>query len=184
MRLASQETGAVREVVSDSEGRFSIPNALPGSYSLTVSAPNFKSVTRKDITITINTVTRLDFSLKIGAVAESVTVSGAGAALQTEKADVRNELSSTAITNLPLSSYRNYQTFINLTPGATPGAFQNAITDTPQRSLTTNINGVFRNFNTTRVDGVANLSPSLPHHNAYIPPVEAIEAVKRRRRVL
>ena len=41
IRLASQETCAVREVVSDSEGRFSTPNALPGSYSLTVSAPNF-----------------------------------------------------------------------------------------------------------------------------------------------
>ena len=45
-----------------------------------------------------------------------------------------------AMENLPLSNYRNYQSLINLVPGATPARFQNAVTDTPGRA-TTNVNG-------------------------------------------
>src|SRR5437870_3880565 len=82
---------------------------------------------------------------------EQVTVAASATTLQTDKTDVHVELSAKAITNLPLPNYRNYQTLINLVPGATPAAFQNAVTDTPGRSLTTNVNGTNRNSNQTRV---------------------------------
>jgi hypothetical protein len=177
VRLASVDTGLVRETVSDGEGRYSIANVVAGQYTLTVSAANFRPVTRAGISVVINAVTRVDFRLELGAVAETVTVSGSAATLQTDKSDVHTDLNPEALANLPLSDYRNFQSLIDLTPGATPGEQQNAVTDTPQRSLTTNINGVFRNSNNTRVDGVANIFVSLPHHMAYVPPVEAIQTV-------
>ena len=66
---------------------------------------------------------------------------------------------------------------MNLVPGATPPAFQNAQTDTPGRALTTNVNGTNRNNNVTRIDGAASINVWLPHHAGYIAPVETIENV-------
>src|SRR5437667_1184496 len=78
---------------------------------------------------------------------------------------------------MPLNQYRNFQTLINLVPGATPGVFQNAIADTPERALSTNINGTNRNNNNTRVDGAADVFVWLPHHAVYIPPAETVQEV-------
>ena len=86
-------------------------------------------------------------------------------------------LEAQAIGNLPLSGYRNFQSLVNLVPGATPVRFQNAVIDTPQRDFTTNVNGQDRGDNNTRVDGAANILVTMPHHMVYVPPVESIEEV-------
>ena len=86
-------------------------------------------------------------------------------------------LDTRAMENLPLSNYRNYQSLINLVPGATPARFQNAVTDTPGRALTTNVNGQERGANNTRVDGSADILVTMPHHAVYVPPVESIQEV-------
>ena len=78
---------------------------------------------------------------------------------------------------MPLSGYRNFQTLINLVPGATPGRYQNAVTDTPGRALSTNVNGQERGANNTRVDGSADILVTMPHHAVYVPPVESIQEV-------
>jgi hypothetical protein len=80
-------------------------------------------------------VSRVDVTLAVGALSETVTVASETQLLQTDKADVYTELKSEAITNLPLAQYRNYQSLMNLVPGATPTQFQNALTDSPGRSL-------------------------------------------------
>ena len=79
--------------------------------------------------------------------------------------------------NMPLPRYRNYQSLINLVPGATPGQYQNSIQAAPARALSTNVNGVNRNNNATRIDGALSVFLWLPHHTAYIPPAETIETV-------
>ncbi|WP_314964610.1 hypothetical protein, partial [Bradyrhizobium cosmicum] len=74
--------------------------------------------------------------LEVGQATESVTVSAAATALQTDKADTHTEITGRAVSNLPLGGQRNYQTLINLAPGAMPGAFVNSSTDVPAQSLT------------------------------------------------
>jgi Carboxypeptidase regulatory-like domain len=177
VKITSTTTGLSREVAADSAGYYSIPNLPQGDYELTASAPGFKPLTQKGIAVLINQVTHMDVSLEVGGFTETITVEATGALLQTTKADVSVSLESRAITNLPLPGYRNYQSLINLVPGATPGRFQNAITDTPGRALTTNINGQDRGANNTRVDGSANILVTLPHHTVYVPPVESIQEV-------
>ena len=80
-------------------------------------------------------------------------VASAARLLQTDKADVSTELKSTEITSMPLNRFRNYQALMNLVPGTTPMAFGNAETDTPARSLATNVNGQSRQVNNVQLEG-------------------------------
>jgi hypothetical protein len=113
----------------------------------------------------------------VGALTESVTVEASAIQIQTTKTDVNVNLEAKEIENMPLSGYRNFQSLINLVPGATPMRFQNAVIDTPQRDFTTNVNGQDRGDNNTRVDGAPNILVTMPHHMVYVPPVESIEEV-------
>ena len=97
--------------------------------------------------------------------------------LQTDKADVSTELKSDAITTMPLNRFRNYQALLNLVPGTSPMAFGNAETDTPARSLATNVNGQANTVNSTRTDGATNMNIWLPNHNMYISPAETVDTV-------
>jgi hypothetical protein len=177
VKVTNTETGLTRETTADSSGNYSVPNLLEGDYNLQISAAGFKPLTQKGVRIQINSVTHMDANLEIGVATESVTVAAAAAQLQTTKSDVNTTIGSQAIENLPLPGYRNFQSLINFVPGATPGRFQNAVIDTPQRDLSTNVNGQERGANNTRVDGAANILVTMPHHMVYVPPVESIDEV-------
>jgi len=177
IKASNPATGEVREVTTDADGRYTIGNVVPGTYNVQVSATGFQSVTTTGVNATINTVTRVDMQLQVGAQTQEVTVSGAVAQLQTDKSDVHTDLNPREMANLPLPNYRNFQSLYNLIPGATPTQFTNSITDTPQRSLSTNVNGTNRNNNNTRIDGAADVFVWLPHVTAYVPPEETIETV-------
>jgi Carboxypeptidase regulatory-like domain/TonB dependent receptor-like, beta-barrel len=173
----NKATGVQRETDADESGHYRLTDVSPGVYDVTVTASGFKPLTQTDLTVGANVVTNANFNLQVGSVSEKVTVEAAAVTLQTEKTDVHTELTEKAIQEMPLNQYRNYQTLINLVPGATPGKFQNAIADTPERALSTNINGTNRNNNNTRVDGAADVFVWLPHHTVYVPPAETIQEV-------
>ena len=122
--------------------------------------------------VTIGDIARFDVAMEVGSVTESVLVVGESPLLQTDKADVSTEFKSEIITQLPLNKFRNYQALINLVPGTMPMSFGNAETDTPGRSMATNINGQANTQNSTRTDGATNMNIWLPNHNMYISPAE------------
>jgi hypothetical protein len=169
--------GLSRQVSADEAGYYSISNLPEGIYDLAVTAAGFKTLSQKNVNVLINNTTRANARLEVGSITDSITVESSTALLQTTKADVNTNLEAQAIGNLPLSGYRNFQSLINLVPGATPVRFQNAVIDTPQRDLSTNVNGQDRGNNNTRVDGSANILVTMPHHMSYVPPVESIEEV-------
>jgi hypothetical protein len=175
--LTNKGTGQVLEATTDTEGNYSINNILPGTYDVKVTKQGFTTYAETGLNISANNVTRADVNMKVGNVTDTVSVAADATALQTESATVKSELSSREIQALPLAAYRNYQSLLNLVPGTTPAAFQNANTDTPERSLTTNVNGTARNNNNTRLDGAASVNIWLPHHSAYVPPSESVQEV-------
>jgi len=170
-------TGQSVETTANDAGLYAFSALAAGAYHLTVTTSGFRAYTEQNIIVSANTSRRADVKLEVGQITESVKVEAAALVLQTEKTDINVELPVRALQELPLPNYRNYQSLINLVPGATPGRFQNAINDTPARSLTTNINGVNRQTNTTRIDGAASVFISMSHHTVYVPPSETIEAV-------
>jgi len=175
--IVNAGTNLARETTTRSDGSYRFVNVQPGDYTVRVSLAGFKENVREKVPVSAATVTRVDVALEVGALTESVTVQSERTLLQTDTGDLHSELKSEEIEDLPLGNYRNYQTLLNLVPGTTPAGFQNAVTDTPARALTTNVNGTARNNNNTRLDGTTNVFIWLPHHAVYVAPAETIDTV-------
>jgi Carboxypeptidase regulatory-like domain/TonB dependent receptor len=173
----NKETNYVRTAVSGDTGTYSFTNVQAGTYDVKVTLQGFKEFVKTDVPVSVNEVARVDVQLAVGALSETVTVASEAQLLQTDKADTHTELKSDTITQLPLQQNRNYQTLINLVPGATPARTQNSEVDTPGRALTTNVNGMDRNTNGTKTDGATNVNIWLPHHTMYVSPAETIDTV-------
>lgn len=175
--LTNTGTGQVYEAVADSNGIYTITNVLPGVYDLKVTQQGFKTQTRSGLNVSANVVNRTNIRMEVGALTEQITVAADAVTLQTDKADTHAEISKGLVKSMPLPGFRNYQSLLNLVPGTTPAAFQNSATDSPGRSLTTNVNGTNRNNNVTRIDGAASVNLWLPHHAGYVTPAEMVENV-------
>jgi hypothetical protein len=175
--IVNRDTNLTRETVTDAQGNYSFGNVLAGPYDVKVSLQGFKENIRSNVPVTIGQISRVDVSLELGALSETITVQSSSNLLQTDLADVHTELKSDELTQLPLNRFRNYQALMNLVPGTTPMAFGNAETDTPARSLATNVNGQANTNNSTRTDGATNMNIWLPNHNMYISPAETVDTV-------
>ncbi|HMV48876.1 MAG TPA: TonB-dependent receptor [Blastocatellia bacterium] len=177
VKITNTGTGLTLETTTDDTGSYVFRNLPTGNYNMTLSAKGFKELKQEAIVVTAGNPKRADAALQIGGTTESVTVTADAATLKTEKADLNTEINSKQVLSLPLNQYRNYQSLLNLVPGATPTQFQNAEIDTPGRSLRTWVNGTQPNSNTTRVDGAVSVNVWLPHHAGYIQPAETVETV-------
>jgi len=175
--IVNRDTNFSRETITDAQGGYSFTNVQAGPYDVKVSLEGFKEAIQSRVPVTVGQISRVDLTLAVGALSESVTVQSAAELLQTDKADVHTEIKSTEITNLPLNQFRNYQALVVLVPGSMPATLPNAETDTPERSLDVAVNGQSGAANTTLTDGTRNVNVGLPHHNVYIPPAETIESV-------
>ena len=86
--IKNVNTGQTREGTTDSAGYYSIQNVQEGRYDLSVTMTGFRPHLEKGVVVPINTVTRVNLSLQVGAVTETVSVEASAAVLQTTKADV------------------------------------------------------------------------------------------------
>ena len=82
LRLTNVDTSVARKAVTNSDGYYSIPFVPPGNYQLNVLADGFKPVTRNNLSINVDQALRNDFTLEIGAINESVNITGVGPPLR------------------------------------------------------------------------------------------------------
>lgn len=174
--VKSAATGLTLTTVSGDTGTYTVANVLPGTYDIVASLQGFREITRTGVPVTAGTVVRVDVVLLVGDLTESVTVAADAAVLQTDKSDTRVELRSRDIVDMPLPAYRNFQSLMNLVPGATPPVGANT-NDTPGKSLRSVVNGTNSNNNGTKLDGQVNMNVWLTHHLGYVPPAETIDTV-------
>src|SRR5688572_3546781 len=95
----NRETAQSRQSVTNELGGYNFPTLQAGRYELRVTKEGFRTST-SEVTVTINSVQRADLTLQLGAVTESVLVTAATAALQTDRSEVRSEMTSTEFQNL------------------------------------------------------------------------------------
>jgi hypothetical protein len=120
VRVQNLGTNVVREAVTDSSGNYSISFLPAARFSLTAGAQGFQTHEVKEFALQVGQTARLDLNLRIGDVAETVSVSGEAVALQTESASVGGVIDSAKIVDLPLNG-RNFVQLAHLIPGVNPG---------------------------------------------------------------
>ena len=111
-------TGADRVVVTDSAGLYSIIDLRPGTYTVTFELPGFGGVIREGVELTTGFTANIDAQLSVGAIAETITVTGA-----TPTVDVQNVRRQQVVTRelldaLPIST-KHVNNLVTLTPGFT-----------------------------------------------------------------
>jgi len=172
-------TGVAKSAFCDDRGIYLLSDLQPGVYRVTLSAPSFATRVMQNVELNGNTVVRVDAVLQVSQVSESVTVIASAVTLQTDRADINNQVQSSQIADLPLinSQGRNFQTLFKVLPGFTPPVEAHSDAGNPQRSMVTQVNGMPQSSNATRLDGATISYPWLPRLVAYLPPVEAVETV-------
>lgn len=173
----NNDTGLSRETVTNESGGYSFPDLASGTYEVSFTKEGFTKVTRTDVPVTINNTSRVDLALQVGAVNESVQVSAQAAALQTDRSEVRAEISTKSLDSLPVPPGRNYQQLFRTLPGFAPPGNAHSIPSNPTRALTFNVNGTSRSSNNTRIDGATSTNVQLPWVSSYVPALESIETV-------
>ncbi len=110
------ETGLTRDVTSSEVGAYRIEFLPVGNYVVEVTAPGFKTASRSGIELQVNDTVRVDVTLVVGQVSETVTVNEAPPEVNTSTVEVGRTVESSEIASLPLVD-RNVYTLLDLTPG-------------------------------------------------------------------
>ena len=116
--IRNLDTNAVRSANSNESGVYALPSLVPGAYSIKVEKAGFKTTTVNRVEIQVQQTARLDFTLAIGQISESVEVVASSTLLQTENATVGTVIENRRIVELPLNG-RNYLQLVSLAPNVT-----------------------------------------------------------------
>src|SRR5262245_410237 len=129
-------TGATRATTTSKEGAYQIPQLAPGAYKVRAEASGFKAIVAQDMQLLVSTPLTFNINFKeVGAVNETVTVTGGESILNTSDATIGNTFNEMQIKELPLLS-RNVVGLLSLQPGVTAaGNVNGGRTDTANVTL-------------------------------------------------
>src|SRR5881628_272097 len=108
-----------RSATTDEQGRYRIESLRPGPYKVTFSLSGFGTLTRTGVDVPSDTVVTVNADMKIGALAESLTVSGLSPQVDVMQASRTQVLTREIIDSLPVS--RNVMSIGVLAAGVRPG---------------------------------------------------------------
>ncbi len=175
--ITQRQTGWTQTTVTNGVGAATFTNVPPGTFEVRTNLQGFKESVTNNVSVTGGAVSRIGSTLEVGQISEAVTVTAGAAVMQTDRADVRTELGTTQLENLPVPVSRNYQNLFILVPGITPPENMHSTAANPSRGLGFTSNGTTRNANTIRIEGAIANNLWLPHVAAYVPALDAIESV-------
>ena len=95
-------TNVARSTVASSSGEFTITNLPVGAYRVDFEAAGFKTLSRSNIVLSAGSTVRVDATLTVGQISESVSVTAEAALIQTDSARVTTAVSPKFVEDLPL----------------------------------------------------------------------------------
>ena len=176
-------TNRSRVAVTDTNGAYTITPLPVGDYRVEATLAGFKPVVTP-ITLTVNQVARMDFSLPLGGVSETLTVVATAPAIEKTTSYIGTVIDQQQVENLPLNG-RNFTQLATLVPGVnrgvpgsnSSGGGSGTDAETFRYSefggAALSVNGLREQFNNYMIDGIDN-NESLVNSIAYLPPPEAI----------
>ena len=174
--LLSVNTGITQSTTSNQSGNYSFVNLQPGVYKVEVELQGFRKAVRERVEVLVNSTMRADMELAAGAITEVINVTSEAALLQTDRADTGRKIETRLLADMPLAYNRNFQSLVNLVPGATRSFRPHSEFFNAQDSLSTRVNGQSRLSNNVQLEGVDN-NQRTGLLTAMIPPIEALQTV-------
>jgi hypothetical protein len=172
--LINVDTSDRRQTTTDANGNYQFVNLLPGNYRVEIENAGFKRFIRSNVVVQVQGSTRVDATLELGNVSETVQVSSQAPLLETEHATIGQVVAGRAVTELPLNG-RNVFNLLALSPGVVPqGGTQasNAVSGMNGNGFSTGnyqISGGIPNTGAQFIDGA-------PINNGYINAISYIPA--------
>jgi hypothetical protein len=157
VKITNAATGESFDATTSSQGEFVRPALVPANYTVTVSAPGFKTTARPNVQLSAGERTGVNITLTLGDTQQTVEVTASAPVLQTESTHVGAALDTQMVTDVPLGGTRNLTYLARLSPGvlpAEPGARDSANGGFSANGVRGNgqnnflLNGVDNNVNT------------------------------------
>jgi hypothetical protein len=148
------------ETMTNAAGNYSRSQLVPGRYQVEVEATGFRKAVSRDIQVSVDTATRVDIRLEVGAVTEQVEVTAEAPLLKSDRADVATTFSTRQLTELP-NVDRNFQSYLLLVPGSQKLGWQHASSENPQGSAQIMVGGQHFSGTGYLLDGTDNQDPIL-----------------------
>src|SRR5262249_29287039 len=150
--LLNIATGIQAVTTTDNNGNYLFNNVKIGQYKVTVEKTGFATAIAESFQVDVNARQRVDLTMAIGQVSESVQVTAAVMAVETDSTERGQIINQKQIVELPLNG-RNYADLALLSTGVRRSdyAFAN-----PPRDGAFNVNGQRSVFNNFLMDGIDN----------------------------
>src|SRR5881628_2907217 len=178
--VTNPATNFVRTAISNEAGVYNFPSLQPGRYNIKVELPGFRTIEQNGVELQIQQSARLDFTLQVGEVSQTVEVSGTAALIATENATVGTVIENKRIVEMPLNG-RNFLQLVSLSPNVSYGFDSSQIANERQGGTRAQQNisvaGQRSAFNHFTLDGVENTDVNF---NTYIvrPSIDALQEFK------
>ncbi len=174
--LINESTNGTRHTQTNSVGEYAFVNVDPGTYTVKVSMPGFKTIENKAVRIGTQQFVTLDFALEVGNLQEAVTVESQATPLETSNASEGSTLDSSTLQTLPTAG-RNPFFLATITPGVTHTGDPQFVRQQDQtNSSLLSLGGGPRRGNNYTLDGVSIVD--IRNRATVIPSIEAVEEVK------
>lgn len=173
VRVINADTGVVTRVDSGPDGRFIAQSLQPGPYSVVIEAPGFKKVDRSGIVLQVAQAARIDLTLEVGSVTETVEINAQAPLLESSSSALGQVIENRSITNLPLNA-RNPYALVFLAPGV----IGNVAPQFNQANIS--INGGRPGANEILADGIPSSPPLVNPIQGFTvyPSVDAVQEFK------
>ena len=151
--LINQDTGIQAKAATDDNGNYDFFNVRVGRYSVSVEHPGFSKFTTNNVAVNVNARQRVDVALQVGAITQTVEVTGVAAALEADTSEHGQVVNTQQIVELPLNG-RNYSELALLTTNVHRSPL--SATETTPREGSVNVNGMRSTYNNFLLDGMDN----------------------------
>ena len=135
LQVTNLATGVTMKGLSNAEGNYYFPFLIPGIYRISAEKPGFKRAVRDQIELNVNARLELNLTLEVGAVADTITVTGEAPLLDTTNGSVGRVIDAKETRELPLN-HGNPFNLIRLSGGV--NFTDEAQKDQPWQTLNTN----------------------------------------------
>ena len=159
--VSSTTKGTSDEGTTNESGNYTITHLIPDVYNIKVEAQGFKAYEVKGIQVSADSSAKVDAKLEVGAVTQSIEVTGEVPQLKTDRSDVSVTFNSRYVEDLPILN-RNFTNFELLSPGTQKlVGWSHAATENPQGGQQIFVNGQHFSGTAFELDGTDNQDPIL-----------------------